>query len=64
VLFALNGSWLLNEKGAVAAVDGFTLKPADFSRRVARIYADLGAGAHAAGLDRLEALVVDTKHLC
>jgi hypothetical protein len=64
VLFALNGKWLLNEKGAVAAVDGFALKPADFSRRVARIYADLGAGSHAAGLDHLEALVVDTQGLC
>jgi hypothetical protein len=64
VLFALNGRWLLNEKGAVAAVDGFALKPTDFSRRVAHIYADLGAGSHAAGLDRLEALVVDTQHLC
>jgi hypothetical protein len=64
VLFALNGKWLLNEKGAVAAVDGFALKPADFSRRVGRIYADLGAGSHAAGLDHLEALVVDTQGLC
>jgi predicted nucleotidyltransferase len=63
-LFALNGQWLLNEKGAVTAVDGFALQPADFSRRVARIYADLGAGSHAAGLDRLEALVVETQRLC
>jgi hypothetical protein len=64
VLFALNGKWLLNEKGAVAAVDGFALKPVDFSRRVARIYADLGVGTASAGLDGLEALVVDTQRLC
>lgn len=64
VLFAMNGSWLLNEKGAVAAVDGFVLKPAGFSQRIARVYADLGAGSHAAGLDRLEALVVETQRLC
>ena len=64
VLFALNGHWLLNEKGAVAAVDGFALKPSDFSRRIARVYADLGAASHAAGLDRLEALVVETQRLC
>ena len=64
VLYALNGIWLLSEKGTVATVDGFALKPTDFSRRVARIYADLGAGSHAAGLDCLEALVVDTQHLC
>jgi hypothetical protein len=63
VLFALNGKWLLNEKGAVAEVDGFPLKPADFAPRIARVYADLGAGLHAVGLDRLEALVVETQCL-
>ena len=62
-LFALNGVWLLNEKGAVAAVDGFARKPADFSRRVARLYADLGSGASAAALDRLEALLAETQSL-
>lgn len=64
VLFALKGNWLLNEKGAVAAVDGFALKPTDFARRVARIYANLGAGSHAEGLDGLEALIVDRQRLC
>ena len=63
VLFALNRCWLLNEKGAVTAVDGFALKPADFSQRVANVYAELGMGSHAAGLDRLEALVVETQRL-
>ncbi|MPZ30165.1 MAG: hypothetical protein GEV13_04060 [Rhodospirillales bacterium] len=63
VLFALNGRWLLNEKGAVAAVDGFALKPADFSRSVARLYADLGAGRAAAALDRLETLIGETERL-
>jgi hypothetical protein len=62
-LFALNGVWLLNEKGAVAAVDGFARKPADFSRRVARLYADLGSGASAAALDNLEALLVEAQSL-
>jgi hypothetical protein len=62
-LFALNGVYLLNEKGAVAAVDGFALRPADFAARVRQLFADLGAGAHAAGLDRLEALIVETRGL-
>ena len=62
-LFALNGSWLLNEKGAVAAVDGFARKPADFGARIAAAYADLGSGAHAVALDRLEALVSETAAL-
>jgi hypothetical protein len=62
-LFALNGIYLLNEKGAVAAVNGFALKPADFARRVAGIFADLGAGAHAASLDRLDELIVEAQRL-
>lgn len=64
VLFALNGRWLLNEKGAVSAVDGFALRPADFSHNVARIYADLGVGKAAAALDRLEALIAEIEQLC
>ena len=62
-LFALNGVWLLNEKGAVAAVDGFALRPADFSQRVARLYAELGSGTGAAALDRLEALLAEAQSL-
>jgi len=62
-LFALNGVYLLNEKGAVAAVDGFPRRPEGFARRVASLYADLGAGAPATALDRLEALVGETRAL-
>jgi predicted nucleotidyltransferase len=62
-LFALNGVYLLNEKGAVAAVDGFARRPMDFAARVARLFADLGSGAHAAALDRLDALIVETQAL-
>ncbi len=63
VLFARNGAWLLNEKGAVAAVDGFACRPRDFAARVAAIYADLGAGAAAAGLQRLGELVDEVAAL-
>lgn len=63
VLFALNGRWLLNEKGAVAAIAGFALKPTDFADNVARIYADLGMGKAAAALDRLETLLAETALL-
>ena len=48
----LNGVYLLNEKGAVAAADGFALSPTGFAQRVAGLFADLGSGNHAAGLDR------------
>ena len=62
-LFALNGVYLLNEKGAVAAVDGFALSPTDFAKRVASLFAELGSGNHAAGLDRLHELIADTRGL-
>jgi len=62
-LFALNGVYLLNEKGAVAAAGGFALAPRDFAARVASVFADLGSGAHAAGLDRLGELIAETRGL-
>jgi predicted nucleotidyltransferase len=62
-LFALNGVWLINEKGAVAMADGFARRPPDFAARVAAVYAQLGAGAPAAGLDALEALIAETRAL-
>lgn len=62
-LFALNGVYLLNEKDAVAAVDGFARRPSGFVDRVAALYADLGTGAHAAALVHLEALVSETSAL-
>lgn len=63
VLFARNGRYLLNEKGAVAAADGFARRPHDFAARVAAIYADLGCGAEVAALDGLQALVAETQLL-
>ena len=57
------GVYLLNEKGAVATVDGFALSPPDFAKRVTHLFADLGSGECALGLDRLEALVGETKSL-
>ncbi len=62
-LFALNGVYLLNEKGAVAAAAGFARKPAGFAERVKAIYGDIGSGAPAAGLDRLAALIDETRSL-
>lgn len=62
-LFALNGVYLLNEKGAVAAIDGFARRPANFSRRIAATYVTLGSGAAVAALDQLAALVSETQTL-
>ncbi len=57
-LFALNRTWLLNEKGAVAGVERLAIKPADFAGCVRRA---LGKGP--AGLDILSALVDETAAL-
>jgi hypothetical protein len=62
-LFALNGVYLLNEKGAVAAANGFALAPSGFAVRVAAVFADLGSGVPAAGLGRLRDLIVETRGL-
>ena len=45
VLFALNEAYLLNEKGAVALANGFTLCPANYQRRIESVFALLGADA-------------------
>ncbi len=57
-LFALNRTFLLNEKGAVAGVDRLAIKPTDFAGRVRQA---LGGGA--AGLAVLSALVDETADL-
>ncbi|MBW4523449.1 MAG: nucleotidyltransferase domain-containing protein [Scytolyngbya sp. HA4215-MV1] len=43
VLFALNEAYLLNEKGAVALANGFTLCPLDYQQRVESVFALLAA---------------------
>lgn len=58
-LFALNGAWLLNEKGAAPAADKLPRRPADFAARVGQAIA-AGAG----GLPALMALVEETGTLC
>ncbi|MBI4784018.1 MAG: nucleotidyltransferase domain-containing protein [Oscillatoriophycideae cyanobacterium NC_groundwater_1537_Pr4_S-0.65um_50_18] len=44
-LFALNEMYLLNEKGAVALANGFTLCPLDYQIRVESVFALLAADA-------------------
>jgi hypothetical protein len=58
-LFALNGVYLLNEKGAALAAEKLTRRPADYAARVAQA---ISAGA--AGLPALMALVEETVALC
>jgi hypothetical protein len=57
VLCALNGEYLLNEKGAVALCDRLPRRPEDFAARVATIYQTAGTGLAAGALDVLDGLV-------
>jgi Nucleotidyltransferase domain len=60
VIFALNGKYLLNEKGAVARAEQFACRPTDFSNRVAAGYQQIGGGASPAALATFQALLADT----
>ena len=62
-LFALNGVYLLNEKGAVAAADGFALAAIGLRGARGGRLCHLGSGVPAAGLDRLRDLIVETRGL-
>lgn len=65
VLFALNRRYFLNEKGAVAAVDTFPLRPDGFSRIVSRVLAHPGHSQSALGasIEELESLVQSVREL-
>jgi hypothetical protein len=63
VLAALNGEYLLNEKGAVAFCGRLARHPADFAGRVETIYRSAGAGLPAPALDVLDGLVQETAEL-
>ncbi len=63
VLFARNGRYLLNEKGALALADGFALAPRDLRRRTEAALALLApdaAGIRAA-LSMLQELITETE---
>jgi hypothetical protein len=59
VLFALNEMYLLNEKGAVALANGFTLCPSDYQQQIESVFPLLAADAESlreaiAMLDEIE----------
>ena len=63
VLFAVNGEYLLNEKGAVAATEGLRLRPANFATRCTSALREVGNGNTASGAYQLGALVQETEQL-
>jgi predicted nucleotidyltransferase len=60
-LHAINGVYLLNEKGAVAGVTRLPRKPASFAQRVTMILRDVSEGSYASGLERLDELITETR---
>lgn len=59
-LHAINGVYLLNEKGAVAGVTRLTHKPTAFAERVGMTLRDVSSGSYASGLERLDELIVES----
>ena len=63
MLYARNGRWLINEKGTTAEIEGFTHRPADWSRRITAALAALGEGRLQAAVAGLQALAGETAAL-
>jgi hypothetical protein len=65
VLFALNETYFMNEKGALGAADSFSIKPAAFSGRITAILIspDERLRALQARLDEMAALITETRSL-
>jgi predicted nucleotidyltransferase len=63
VLFAVNCTYLLNEKGAVAGTEQLSRRPADFAARAKSALHDVGNGRGLLGVQQLEGLVRETEAL-
>jgi hypothetical protein len=65
VLFAQNGEYCVNEKKAAAMVDGFSLRPQDYKRRIDTAIAFLGTELEKTrkGIEILRDLVAETEEL-
>jgi predicted nucleotidyltransferase len=63
VLYAINGRYLLNEKGAIAGTPRLPRCPADFASRAKSALSDVGNGRGTSGLQQLEPLVKETESL-
>ena len=65
VIFALNEEYCINEKKAVAMIDGFAIKPKDYKKRVNRIITLISSNKDNTreGIDMLKELIDETKML-
>ena len=59
VLFALNGRYLINEKGALSVAAGFPVTIHGLTERVAEVWRSIGLGRHADALQTLRTLEQD-----
>lgn len=64
-IFALNGEWLINEKGTAARAGAFALAPAGFAVRLNAIASSLGLSPDSLqlSLEALEELLAETSRL-
>jgi hypothetical protein len=63
VLFAINSTYLLNEKGAVPSSEQLSICPNDFRGRITRALQEAGAGFAASAVQGLELLVGEIEAL-
>lgn len=56
VLFALNGRYLINEKGALAEAETFPVTIPEAGRTAGRVWAEIGAAEYRSALQRLRVL--------
>lgn len=63
VLFARNGKYCINEKKAVAMIDGFSIKPKDYKKRIDKIVTFVSSDKDKTkeGVDMLRDLVLETE---
>ena len=66
VLFALNERYIINEKGAVSAIDAFPLRPAGFSEHISAILAHPGQTPEELlrAIEQLKKIVQEVDALC
>ncbi|MCA1398691.1 nucleotidyltransferase domain-containing protein [Bradyrhizobium sp. BRP56] len=64
VLFALNGQYLINEKGALAQAANFPVTVRGLAGRATEIWRQIGATEHAAALQMLRAIESELQKIC
>ena len=64
VLFALNGTYLINEKGALTQAANFPVTVRGLAGRATEVWRQIGAAEHAAALQTLRMLESELQKIC